>query len=151
MLVEETITYLEMTAPDQLVPGRLPPTAIDMERHDRASLPLLRSTYARIGAPHGWVARPAWSDTQWLEWLSSPGVQPWLARTSGEVAGLIELELQRYAKGLRRPPADLGDPAGVGRRGVHQTVLAPGGRVAVKDRTRMLQCAAASQSAADLS
>ena len=53
MLVEETITYLEMTTPDQLVPGRLPPTAIDMERHDRASLPLLRSTYARIGAPHG--------------------------------------------------------------------------------------------------
>jgi hypothetical protein len=78
MLVEETITYLEMTAPDQFVPRRLPPTAIDMERHDRVSLPLLRSTYARIGAPPGWVARPAWSDTQSLEWLSSPGVQPWL-------------------------------------------------------------------------
>jgi hypothetical protein len=51
MLVEETITYLEMTAPDQFVPRRLPPTAIDMERHDRASLPLLRSTYAHRRAP----------------------------------------------------------------------------------------------------
>lgn len=94
MLVDETITYLEMTSPDQLVPGRPPPTPIDMERHDHTSLPLLRSTYTRIGAPHGWVTRPAWSDAQWQEWLSAPGVQPWIARVGGEVAGMVELELQ---------------------------------------------------------
>jgi GNAT superfamily N-acetyltransferase len=94
VLVEETLTYLEMTSPDQLVAGRLPATPLSMERHDRASLPLLRSTYARIGAPHGWVTRPAWSDAQWAEWLSRPGVQPWLARVGGEVAGMVELELQ---------------------------------------------------------
>jgi RimJ/RimL family protein N-acetyltransferase len=94
VLVDETLTYLEMTAPHQLVPGRPSPIPIDMERHDRASLPLLRSTYARIGAPHDWVTRPAWSDRQWEEWLSSPGVQPWLARVDGEVAGMVELELQ---------------------------------------------------------
>jgi RimJ/RimL family protein N-acetyltransferase len=94
MLVDETITYLEMTSPDQLVPGRLPPAPIDLERHDHTSLPLLRSTYSRIGAPHGWTTRPAWSDAQWQEWLSTPGVQPWLARIGGEVAGMVELELQ---------------------------------------------------------
>jgi NAD(P)-dependent dehydrogenase (short-subunit alcohol dehydrogenase family) len=54
VFVDETLTYLEMTSPDLLVPARLPPAPIDLERHDRASLPLLRSTYARIGAPHGW-------------------------------------------------------------------------------------------------
>jgi RimJ/RimL family protein N-acetyltransferase len=94
VLVEGTISYLELTDPDQLAPGRLPPAPIDLERHDRASLPLLRSTYARIGAPHGWVTRPAWSDAQWEEWLSGPGVQPWIARVGGEVAGMVELELQ---------------------------------------------------------
>jgi RimJ/RimL family protein N-acetyltransferase len=94
VLVEETLTYLEMTSPDQLVPGRLPPAPVDLERHHRASLPLLRSTYARIGAPHDWVTRPAWSDAQWEERLSRPGVQPWLARVGGEVAGMVELELQ---------------------------------------------------------
>jgi GNAT superfamily N-acetyltransferase len=93
-MTEETITYLEMTAPDQLVPGRRPPAPIDLERHGLASLPLLRSTYARIGAPHGWSVRPAWSDAQWRERLSGPGVQPWLARVGGEVAGMVELELQ---------------------------------------------------------
>jgi RimJ/RimL family protein N-acetyltransferase len=94
VLVEETITYLEMTAPDQLVAGRRSPAPIELERHDRASLALLRATYARIGAPHGWVTRPAWSDTQWRERLTRPGVQPWIARVGGEVAGMVELELQ---------------------------------------------------------
>jgi GNAT superfamily N-acetyltransferase len=94
VLVEETVTYLEMTAPDQLVPGRPPPTPIDLERLDPTSLPLLRSTYARIGAPHAWVGRSAWSDAQWEAWLSRPGRQPWIARVDGEVAGMVELELQ---------------------------------------------------------
>jgi hypothetical protein len=97
VLVDETLTYLEMTSPDLLVPARLPPAPIDLERHDRASLPLLRSTYARIGAPHGWVTRPAWSDARWEEWLANPGVQAWLARVGGEVAGMVELELSQAA------------------------------------------------------
>ena len=94
MLVEETITYLEMTAPDQLVAGRRPPAPVDLERHDHASLALLRTTYARIGAPHDWVTRPAWSDAQWRERLTRRGVQPWIARVGGEVAGMVELELE---------------------------------------------------------
>jgi GNAT superfamily N-acetyltransferase len=93
-LIEETITSLEMTDPDQLVPARPPPAPIRLERHGRGSLSLLRSTYARIGAPHGWVTRPAWSDGQWEELLSRPEVQAWLARVGGEVAGMVELELQ---------------------------------------------------------
>jgi Acetyltransferase (GNAT) family len=94
VLVEETVTYLEMTSADQLVPGRPPPAPLTMERLDPASLPLLRSTYARIGAPHRWVGRSAWSDAQWSAWLSRPGMQPWVARVDGEVAGMVELELQ---------------------------------------------------------
>jgi GNAT superfamily N-acetyltransferase len=94
VLVEETLTYLEMTSPDQLVPGRPAPAPVELERHGPASLPLLRSTYARIGAPHDWVTRPAWSDAQWRDRLGRPGVQPWLARVGGEVAGMVELELQ---------------------------------------------------------
>jgi hypothetical protein len=88
VLVEETITQLEMTSPDQLVPGRPPPAPLRMERHGRASLPLLRSTCIRIGAPHGWVTRPAWSDAQWERWLARPEVQPWIARVGGDLLTL---------------------------------------------------------------
>jgi GNAT superfamily N-acetyltransferase len=94
VLVEETITHLEITAPDQLVPRSPAAGTAARERHGRASLPLLRSTCIRIGAPHGWVTRPAWSAAQWGRWLARPEVQPWIARVDGEVAGMVELELQ---------------------------------------------------------
>lgn len=65
MLVEETVTYLEMTSPDELISGRPPPTSVELEKVDRGSAPLLRSTYTRIAAPHGWISRSDWSDEQW--------------------------------------------------------------------------------------
>jgi GNAT superfamily N-acetyltransferase len=91
-VLHETITHLEMTSPGQLVPGRPPPARLELEKVGRAAAPLLRSTYVRIGAPHGWTGRSAWSDAQWEEELSRPGVQAWIARVDGEVAGLVELE-----------------------------------------------------------
>jgi GNAT superfamily N-acetyltransferase len=46
----------------------------------------------RIGLPHGWTGRTAWSDEQWEEELSRPGVRAWIARAGEDVAGLVELE-----------------------------------------------------------
>jgi hypothetical protein len=59
MLVDETVTYLEMTAPDQLRPGRPAPTPVEMDKLDRVSWPLLKATYERIGAPLNWQSRRA--------------------------------------------------------------------------------------------
>ena len=65
-----------------------------MEQVGPAAAPLVRATYGRIGAPHGWVGRSAWSDDQWQNELARPGVQAWIARVGGDVAGLIELEAE---------------------------------------------------------
>jgi GNAT superfamily N-acetyltransferase len=92
MLIEETVTYLEMTSLDRLVPGRQPPAPVEMRKLDRTSEPLFRSTYERVGAPHGWIGRAVWSEQQWEEFLSHPGVLAWIARVGGEVVGLVELE-----------------------------------------------------------
>jgi hypothetical protein len=56
MLIEETVTYLEMTAAEQLRPGRLPPALVEMVRLDRdqAVASVLRRTYAQIAAPLNW-------------------------------------------------------------------------------------------------
>jgi GNAT superfamily N-acetyltransferase len=94
MFIEETVTYLEMTSPDQLVPGRPAPTPVEMERVGRTSLRLVRSTYERIAAPHNWIGRSAWSDEQWGERLSRAAVQAWIAWVEKQVAGLVELEVQ---------------------------------------------------------
>jgi GNAT superfamily N-acetyltransferase len=91
-MLHETITHLEMTSPGQLVPGRPPPARVELEQIGGDAASVLRSTYARIGAPHGWTGRTAWSDAQWEEELSRPGVQAWIAHVDGDVAGLVELE-----------------------------------------------------------
>ena len=89
----ETVTSLEMTSPAQLVPGRPPPAPVEMEEVGPAAAPVLRSTYVRI-----WEAfaggRMAWSDAQWEEELSRPGVRAWVARVYGDIAGLVELEAE---------------------------------------------------------
>jgi GNAT superfamily N-acetyltransferase len=93
-MTQKTITSLEMTSPDQLVPGRPPPARLELQEVGLEAAPVLRETYVRIGTPHGWTGRSGWSDAQWEEELSRPGVRAWLARVEGDVAGLVELEAE---------------------------------------------------------
>ncbi len=91
-MLDETVTHLELTSPGQLVPGRPPPARLEVQQVGRAEASVLRTTYARIGAPHGWIGRSAWSDAQWEEELARPGVKAWIARVDEAVVGLVELE-----------------------------------------------------------
>jgi GNAT superfamily N-acetyltransferase len=91
-MLDETVTCLEMTSPRELVPGRPPPARLEMEKVGRAAAPVLRATYVRIGAPHGWIGRSVWSDAQWEEELARPGVHAWIARVDEDVVGFVELE-----------------------------------------------------------
>ena len=90
--VRETVTFLEMTSPDQLAPGRPAPAPIDLEEVGPDGSSLLRDVYVRIAAAIGWAGRSAWSDQQWKHELSRPEVRTWVARVGDEVAGLLELE-----------------------------------------------------------
>jgi GNAT superfamily N-acetyltransferase len=92
MILQQTITWLEMTSPDELRPGRAPPAPVELQLAEASLVPLLRATSDRVGEPHGWTSRPAWSQAQWAEHLARPEVRAWLARVGGEPAGLIELE-----------------------------------------------------------
>lgn len=91
VLVREVVTYVEMTAPEQLRLAR-PARGVTLERVDRTS-PLIRSTQDRVAAPHHWQSQ-SWSDEQWREWLSRPGLRNWIVRRHGEAAGVAELEAQ---------------------------------------------------------
>lgn len=91
MLVEETVTYVEMTTPDQLRPAR-PADGVVLDRVDRRS-PLIKSVQTRVATPHHWPTL-LWSDDQWRQWLSRPGLRHWIVRFHGEAAGIVELEAQ---------------------------------------------------------
>lgn len=92
MIVEQTVTWLEMTSPDELRPGRAPPAPVELEQVERSLVPVLRATSNRVGEPHGWTSRPKWPEARWAEHLARPGVRAWVARVGGEAAGVIELE-----------------------------------------------------------
>jgi GNAT superfamily N-acetyltransferase len=94
MLIEETVTYLEMTAADQLRPGRPAPAPVELVELDQAAASVLHRTYARIAVPLAWQSRRTWSDAQWAQLLARPQVHAWIARVDDEVAGMVELEAQ---------------------------------------------------------
>lgn len=91
VLVEVTITYLEMTCADQLVAGKPPPVEIGLDSVDASALALIRSTHDRIAKPHHWLSL-GWSEQQWGNLLSRPGVRCWVARVGADVIGMIMME-----------------------------------------------------------
>ncbi len=94
MPIEVIITYLEMTSPDELRPGRLPPAPVEMAQVDSStSAALLRSTYTHIAEPWGW-SNVSWPEERWDEWLGRHERQRWIVRVSDAAAGMVELEAQ---------------------------------------------------------
>ena len=104
MRVDQTITHLEMTSPDQLRAGSAPPAEITVESVDESALLLIRSTHDRIAIPYHWSSLE-WSEQRWLELLARPGIRSWIARAGGvygvdrDVIGLVQCEMQ--------PPGDV--------------------------------------------
>lgn len=92
VLVDQTVTYLEMTSPDQLLAAKAPPAEVALDRVDATALALIRSTHDRIAAPHHWSSLE-WSEQQWSDLLARSGVRSWIARVGPDVIGLVQLEL----------------------------------------------------------
>jgi GNAT superfamily N-acetyltransferase len=93
-ILDQTITYLEMRSPDELVAGRPPPEQTALEPVDAGAVGTFHATVLRIGEPHSWTTPSDRSEDQWRERLARPDVLAWIALVGGEAAGAIELELQ---------------------------------------------------------
>ncbi len=89
MIVDRVITYLEMTAPTELVPGRQPPAPLTFERAESRA-PLVRETHLRIGTPHHWSS-VWWTDERWAAELALPHQHHWVVRVDSDVAGLTSM------------------------------------------------------------
>jgi ribosomal protein S18 acetylase RimI-like enzyme len=93
--IDQTITYLEMTAPEHLLAADHPSPPLELEPVRASGPELVRLTYLRIGEPHHWISRVEWTPERWREHLERAEVLCLLARVEAEPAGLVELELQR--------------------------------------------------------
>jgi GNAT superfamily N-acetyltransferase len=89
--VNEIVTYVEMTDPNQLVPAAPVPGLI-LEPVDRGS-PLVPRILARIGADYGWKSASR-TEPEWAVWFARhPGLTFWLLSFEGEPAGMISYDL----------------------------------------------------------
>jgi RimJ/RimL family protein N-acetyltransferase len=89
VIVDRVISYVEMTSPDQLVPGREPPALLLFEQTDSRA-PLVRETHLRIGTPHHWSS-VLWTEERWAAELALPHQHHWVIRVQGEVVGLTSM------------------------------------------------------------
>ena len=87
-------TYLEMLAPAALRPSQTVPEELLLLRSSLPSPEFGRFLYSAIGGDWYWRERLAWTYTQWLQWLSRPEVETWVAHERGTPIGYFELELQ---------------------------------------------------------
>jgi GNAT superfamily N-acetyltransferase len=83
-----------MASADQLVAGREPPQPVLLEPVGAEAAGLLRSLWTRVGEPHGWTERSAWTDANWAAELEQPSVLAWIAHVDGEPVGFAELEME---------------------------------------------------------
>jgi len=88
-----TITYLEMTSRDQIVPfdGE---RRLDVRRIEAPDPELNRFFYMAVGADWSWHERLSWDRDRWMTWLDRPDVETWVGYLSRTAVGYFELEAQ---------------------------------------------------------
>jgi GNAT superfamily N-acetyltransferase len=91
-LCEETIYYLEMISPTELRPGKPAAISWDLRRAEVPCPELSRFFYLNVGADWRWTERLGWDYAQWMQWVTRPGYELWLAYVKGTPAGYFELD-----------------------------------------------------------
>ncbi len=89
------VWHLEMTTRPESVPDSSKRYTL---RKTETPVPELnRFLYATVGAPWKWYMRLDWSWQQWLDYLSKPGIETWIAYQGATPIGYFELEQQPLA------------------------------------------------------
>jgi ribosomal protein S18 acetylase RimI-like enzyme len=86
-------SYVEMTDPSQLRPVRATGADWQLMQAQAPCPELNRFLYTAVGGDWYWIDRLPWSYQEWLDYLSRPTIETWIAYVSGTPAGYFELEL----------------------------------------------------------
>jgi ribosomal protein S18 acetylase RimI-like enzyme len=90
--MQVTRTYLEMRAPDELVPSAPEPVGARIERVQACPPSFYRYLYSEVGRDFHWVDRQAWTDGEIRAHLRQPGVTLWVLWIGDAPAGWFELK-----------------------------------------------------------
>jgi GNAT superfamily N-acetyltransferase len=88
-----TIYYLQMLAPDELLPAD-GPGGLLVTKAETPQYRVNRFLYQFVGEHWQWRDQLRWSDAQWQDYAESGDLHTWIAYENGSPAGYYELQRQ---------------------------------------------------------
>ena len=91
MTEEVKRNYLEINSLQDLHEGTEPTKDYSLNLLDPINFQLNKFFYKNIGQNHKWVDRLAWTETQWIDYVSNDKVQTYILKYKDDLAGFFEL------------------------------------------------------------
>ena len=81
--------YLEIKSLDELLVEKKPNDNCSLEQVSPNDFQLNKFFYKQIGKNHQWVDRLAWTNKNWIEYVSSPNVFTFILKKNGDIVGFF--------------------------------------------------------------
>ena len=91
MTEEVKRNYLEINSLNDLKDGYQPSGDFSLDLLDPINFQLNKFFYKNIGKKHKWIDRLVWSETQWIDYVSSEKVKTYVFKFKDDLAGFFEL------------------------------------------------------------
>ena len=83
--------YLEINSLQDLKESKLPSEDYSLELLDPINFQLNKFFYKNIGKKHKWIDRLVWTESQWIDYVSSEKVKTYVFKYNNNLAGFFEL------------------------------------------------------------
>jgi len=83
--------YLEINSLKDLKEGNKPSQDYSLSLIDPINFQLNKFFYKSIGKKHKWIDRLVWTETQWIDYVSSKNVKTYVFKFKADLAGFFEL------------------------------------------------------------
>ena len=91
MTEEVKRNYLEINSLQDLHEGTEPTEDYSLNLLDPINFQLNKFFYKNIGQNHKWVDRLAWTESQWIDYVSNDKVQTYILKYKDDLVGFFEL------------------------------------------------------------
>ena len=91
MTQEVKRSYLEIKSLQDLKNVPEPPADYSLNLLDPINFQLNKFFYKNVGKKHQWVDRLVWSETQWIDYVSSKNVKTYIFKHKENLVGFFEL------------------------------------------------------------
>ena len=83
--------YLEISSLNDLKEGNKPSEDYSLNLIDPINFQLNKFFYKNIGKKHKWIDRLGWTESQWIDYVSSEKIKTYIFKNGDDLAGFFEL------------------------------------------------------------